>query len=94
MIGKVPVNLNYTLSSEVMAKSLAKAEIVTVITAEKFLHKLAEKGFRPEIAGMCSDTEICTVDEFILKIKAGTMEMFLMNETGAVRIIKSVEAIL
>lgn len=45
MIGKVPVNLNYTLSSEVMAKSLAKAEIATVITAEKFLHKLAEKGF-------------------------------------------------
>ena len=62
--------------------------------AGEVFRKLAEKGFRPEIAGMCSDTEICTVDEFILKIKAGTMEMFLMNETGAVRIIKSVEAIL
>ena len=45
IIGKVPVNLNYTLSPEVMAKALAKAEIEYVISAEKFLNKLNAKGF-------------------------------------------------
>ncbi|QPB42957.1 acyl-[ACP]--phospholipid O-acyltransferase [Rodentibacter haemolyticus] len=45
MMGKIPVNLNYTLSPEVMAKALAKANINQVITAEKFLNKLNAKGF-------------------------------------------------
>ncbi|WP_150539009.1 acyl-[ACP]--phospholipid O-acyltransferase [Actinobacillus vicugnae] len=45
VMGKVPVNLNYTLSQENMEKALAKAEIQHVITAEKFLVKLADKGF-------------------------------------------------
>ncbi|MDG2942352.1 acyl-[ACP]--phospholipid O-acyltransferase [Exercitatus varius] len=45
VLGKVPVNLNYTLSRDVMAKALAKAEIRKVITAEKFLNKLTDKGF-------------------------------------------------
>ncbi len=44
-MGKIPVNLNYTLSPEVMAKALAKANINQVITAEKFLNKLNAKGF-------------------------------------------------
>ena len=50
--------------------------------AGNVFNKLREKGFRPEIAGMCSDTEIFTVDDYILKIKAGTMKMFLMNDRG------------
>ncbi|OOF65170.1 acyl-[ACP]--phospholipid O-acyltransferase [Rodentibacter sp. Ppn85] len=45
VMGKVPVNLNYTLSPEVMEKALAKANINKVITAEKFLNKLNAKGF-------------------------------------------------
>lgn len=45
VLGKVPVNLNYTLSQEVMEKALTKAEINTVISSEKFLKKLTEKGF-------------------------------------------------
>ncbi|MBF0752568.1 MULTISPECIES: acyl-[ACP]--phospholipid O-acyltransferase [unclassified Pasteurella] len=45
VMGKVPVNLNYTLSPDVMEKALAKANINKVITAEKFLSKLNAKGF-------------------------------------------------
>lgn len=45
VMGKVPVNLNYTLSQETMQKALAKANIQHVITSEKFLRKLTEKGF-------------------------------------------------
>lgn len=45
VMGKVPVNLNYTLSPDVMAKVLAKADIHQVISSEKFLNKLNAKGF-------------------------------------------------
>ncbi|MDU5823241.1 MAG: AMP-binding protein [Haemophilus parainfluenzae] len=45
VMGKVPVNLNYTLSPEVMEKALKKANISQVITSEKFLDKLNAKGF-------------------------------------------------
>lgn len=44
-MGKVPVNLNYTLSQETMAKALQKANIARVITSEKFLRKLTSRGF-------------------------------------------------
>ncbi len=43
--GKVPVNLNYTLSEQSMALALKKANIQQVITSEKFLAKLSGKGF-------------------------------------------------
>ena len=45
VMGKVPVNLNYTLSQESMQKALAKANISHIITSEKFLNKLKDKGF-------------------------------------------------
>ncbi len=45
VMGKKPVNLNYTLSQEVMQAALDKAEIQTVITSQKFLKKLSSKGF-------------------------------------------------
>lgn len=43
--GKVPVNLNYTLSEQSLALALQKAGIERVITSEKFLEKLSAKGF-------------------------------------------------
>ena len=55
--------------------------------AGNVFNKLREKGFRPEIAGMCSDTEICTVDDYNLKIKSGTMKMFLMNDRGDLELL-------
>ncbi len=45
VIGKRPVNLNYTLSSEAMAGAMSKANITTLLTSEKFLGKLSAKGF-------------------------------------------------
>ncbi len=45
VLGKIPVNLNYTLSQQTMQKALEKAHIQKVITAEKFLTKLQDKGF-------------------------------------------------
>ena len=45
IMGKVPVNLNYTLSAQVMEKALLKADITQVISSQKFIAKLNEKGF-------------------------------------------------
>ena len=45
VIGKVPVNLNYTLSEQAISAALRKADINQVITSEKFVEKLAAKGF-------------------------------------------------
>ncbi len=45
ILGKRPVNLNYTMSSDVMKNAMTKAEITTVISSEKFIKKLATKGF-------------------------------------------------
>ena len=44
--------------------------------------RLREKGFRPEIAGMCSDTELESVRDYIAGVRNGTMRIFLMNEKG------------
>lgn len=45
-----------------------------------FFSRLKEKGFRPEIAGMCSDTELESVRDYIAGVRNGTMRIFLMNE--------------
>ena len=42
--------------------------------------RLREKGFRPEIAGMCCDVELETVHDYIKCVQNGTMKIFLMNE--------------
>ena len=46
--------------------------------------KLREKGFRPELAGMCTETEICCVQDYINQVKNEEMKMFLMDEKGTV----------
>jgi acyl-[acyl-carrier-protein]-phospholipid O-acyltransferase/long-chain-fatty-acid--[acyl-carrier-protein] ligase len=45
IIGKRPVNLNYTLSPAIIFSIINQAEIDHVLTSEKFLDKLALKGF-------------------------------------------------
>ncbi|WP_373818209.1 acyl-[ACP]--phospholipid O-acyltransferase [Glaesserella sp.] len=54
--GKVPVNLNYTLSEQSMAAALNKAGITKVITSEKFLDKLSGKGF--DYSSLLSDKTV------------------------------------
>ena len=44
--------------------------------------KFRERGYRPEIAGMCSGTEINSVQDFIGQVRDGSMRMFLMDEGG------------
>jgi len=47
VLGKRPVNLNYTLPPESMIAAVEKAELKTVISSKKFLKKLSLKGFEP-----------------------------------------------
>lgn len=49
--------------------------------------KFREKGYRPVIAGMCTETEICSVRDFTEQVRSGSMKMFLMDENGAVRTV-------
>ncbi|MEW6306960.1 MAG: acyl-[ACP]--phospholipid O-acyltransferase [Verrucomicrobiota bacterium] len=43
LLGKVPVNLNYTLSEEAIASCVKQCDIQTVITSQKFLDQLKLK---------------------------------------------------
>jgi len=43
--GKRAINLNYTLSKETLLAAVEKAKIEHIITSQKFLEKLAAKGF-------------------------------------------------
>ncbi len=45
VLGKRPINLNYTLSSEAMGGAIERAGINTVISSDKFITKLSAKGF-------------------------------------------------
>lgn len=47
-LGKTIVNLNYTAAQPSLLAALEKAEIKTIVTSEKFLKKLASKGFDME----------------------------------------------
>ncbi len=52
VLGKRPINLNYTLSSEAMGSAIARADIQIVISSDKFINKLSSKGFNfKEIIG-------------------------------------------
>ena len=42
--------------------------------------RLREKGFRPELTGMCSDTELESVHDYISSVRSGNMKIFQMNE--------------
>ena len=42
--------------------------------------RLKEKGFLPEIAGMCCDEEIESVWDYIKYVQNGSMKIFLINE--------------
>ena len=48
--------------------------------------RLRERGFRPEIAGMCSETPVNSVRDYICMVRDGSMRIFLMDEQGNVDI--------
>ena len=47
--------------------------------------KLRDKGYRPKIAGMETDMEICCVQDYIRQVRQGTMRIILMDESGRTR---------
>ena len=48
--------------------------------------RLKEKGFRPELAGMCSNTEINSVEDYIRSVRDGSLNIFMINENGEITI--------
>ena len=49
--------------------------------------RLREKGFKPEIAGMCSDTAINSVQDYICLVKKGAMRLCLVDENGNMHLL-------
>ena len=47
---------------------------------------LSEKGYDPVIAGMCSDTEINSVEDFIIGVRNGSLKAFLIDENKKITI--------
>ena len=86
------INSNQAWESNEMAESYA-SQYGFLITAGSDNHwggnaftRLREKGFRPELAGMWSDIEINSVQDFINNVMNGRMGMFLMDENGDISI--------
>ena len=48
--------------------------------------RLKEKGYRPELAGMCSETEINSVEDYIRSVRNGSLQVCLIDENGGVSI--------
>jgi len=46
-LGKIPINLNYTLSNEAMASVFKQSNLKIIIGSKKFIEKLSSKGFTP-----------------------------------------------
>lgn len=48
-------------------------------------NRLREKDFRPVLAGMCSETELNSVEDFISAVRSGKMGICLIDENGNIR---------
>ncbi|MBQ6389522.1 MAG: histidinol-phosphatase [Mogibacterium sp.] len=53
----------------------------------KVFARLREKGLRLEIAGVCSETEINSVADYITMVRDGSLKLFLMDEDGNVTLV-------
>jgi acyl-[acyl-carrier-protein]-phospholipid O-acyltransferase/long-chain-fatty-acid--[acyl-carrier-protein] ligase len=63
LMGKVPVNLNYTVSEETLRSCLSQCRIKTVLTSQKFVEKLklkvpGEPVFLEELLGRSADISV------------------------------------
>lgn len=87
------INSNQAWASNEMAAIYAR-QYDFLITAGSDNHwgsnafnRLREKEFRPELAGMCSDKEINSVQDFISGVRSGSMSLFLIDDTGNMQIM-------
>lgn len=84
------INCNQAWLSNEMAEIYAdKYELLKTAGSDNhwgrdIFSRLREKGYRPEIAGMCSDTGLESVRDYITCVRSGTMKIFLMNEEGKI----------
>ena len=74
-------------SNEMAAEYAARYGLLTTAGSDNHwgsdvFSKLRERGFRPEIAGMCSETEINSVQDYISMVREGKIRLFLMDENG------------
>lgn len=84
--GAEVINCNQAWESNEMAEIYAdKYELLKTAGSDNhwgkdIFSRLRENGFRPVIAGMCCETELECVEDYIASVQNGTMQIFLMNE--------------
>ncbi|HWD93208.1 MAG TPA: acyl-[ACP]--phospholipid O-acyltransferase [Verrucomicrobiae bacterium] len=83
--GKVPVNLNYTVSEETLASCVRQCEVKTVVTSRAFLEKVklkipCETIYLEELAGAPSASEKLTALFIALFFPVGLLERALGRE--------------
>lgn len=82
-LGKTVVNLNYTAGEKAIASAVEQANIKTVITAERFLDRLLQKGYhvRPAL----SECSLCYFERF----KKPTGKLFIVKNFVLVSLLPS-----
>ena len=87
------INSNQAWESNEMAKIYAERyDLLTTAGSDNHwggnaFSRLREKGFRPELAGMCSETEINNVQDYIGLVRESKIRPFLMDEKGNIQLI-------
>jgi len=75
-LGKTVVNLNFTASKEALQGAVKKADIETVYTSKKFLHKLKGKGIN--IKEILPQTKLIYLEDFKQELPKGKMLFTLL----------------
>ena len=75
-LGKTAVNLNFTASKEALQGAVKKADIKTVYTSKKFLHKLKGKGIN--IKEILPQTKLIYLEDFKKELSKGKMLFTLL----------------
>jgi len=76
-LGKTIVNLNYTTALPGLLAAVEKAEIKTIITSEKFIKKLAQKGF--ELEELLADMDVIYLEQIKGQISVREMVFQLLQ---------------
>ena len=75
-LGKTAVNINFTSSTEAIQGSVKKAEIKTVYTSKKFLHKLKERGIK--IKEILPETRLIYLEDLKTELSANSLSKMKM----------------
>lgn len=76
-LGKTVVNINFTSSKEAIQGAVKKAEIKTVYTSKKFLHKLKGRGIN--IKEILPQTKLIYLEDFKKELPKAKMLMILLT---------------